>query len=254
MNSEISAPTSGPSVKKVVPVNPKSITFRRDGKGALKFSGERIGSATRENVEGNDENRFDVGARLFKTTGGKYVFGVEVYNKTAEHYEFRDGVAASTLEDLWTKVDGIDPRRFWLDDDILGQVFEATELGDRFVEFVDMSSHYAQETKSSAPSPPPIPQAEIDALNTRHHEFVGNMREAVELAIEQGRELKKIKDRISDEEWTALIDQAPSNPSAFRFDFVEVRKYLEAGQEDEDTERRIGSYPLEWLAQIWASC
>ena len=137
MNSELSAPTSGPSVKKIVPINPKSITFRRDGKGALKFSGERIGSATRENVEGNDENRFDVAARLYKTTGGKYVFGVEVYNKTAEHYEFRDGVVAATLEDLWTKVDGIDPHRFWLDDDILGQVFEATELADRFVESVD---------------------------------------------------------------------------------------------------------------------
>jgi hypothetical protein len=80
------------------------------------------------------------------------------------------------------------------------------------------------------------------------------MHDAIETAIEQGRELKKIKDRISDEEWTALIDQAPSIPSAFRFDFVDVRKYLEAGQEDEDTERRIGSYPLEWLAQIWASC
>jgi hypothetical protein len=65
------------------------------------------------------------------------VFGVEVYNKTAEHYEFRDGIVAATLEDLWTKVDGIDPHRFWLDDDILGQVFEATELADRFVESVD---------------------------------------------------------------------------------------------------------------------
>ena len=108
-----------------------------DGKGALKFSGERIGSATRENVEGNDENRFDIGARLYQTSGGKYVFGVEVYNKTAERYEFLDGVVAATLEDLWTKVDGIDPHRFWLDDDILGQVFEATELADRFVESVD---------------------------------------------------------------------------------------------------------------------
>jgi len=136
MQNEVPA-QSGPSVKKVVPINPKSITFRRDGKGALKFSGERIGSATRENVEGNDENRFDVAARLYKTTGGKYVFGVEVYNKTAEHYEFRDGVVAATLEDLWTKVDGIDPDRLWLDDDIFGQVFEATELADRFVEFVD---------------------------------------------------------------------------------------------------------------------
>jgi len=38
---------------------------------------------------------------------------------------------AATLEDLWTKVDGIDPHRFWLDD------FEATELADRFVESVD---------------------------------------------------------------------------------------------------------------------
>ena len=134
MQNEVPAPASGPSVKKAP--TPKSIVFRRDGKGALKFSGERIGSATRENV-GNDENRFDIAARLYKTVGGKYVFGVEVYNKTAEHYEFRDGAVAATLEDLWTKVDGIDPHRFWLDDDILGQVFEATELADRFVESVD---------------------------------------------------------------------------------------------------------------------
>ena len=136
MQNEVPA-QSGPSVKKVVPINPKSITFRRDDEKALKFSGERIGSATRENVEGDDGNRYDVAARLYKTTGGKYVFGVEVYDKTAEYYEFRDGVVAATLEDLWTKVDGIDPHRFWLDDDILGQVFEATELADRFVEFVD---------------------------------------------------------------------------------------------------------------------
>src|SRR6516165_9817806 len=133
MQNEVPA-QSGPSVKKVVPINPKSITFRRDDEKALKFSGERIGSATRENVEGDDGNRYDVAARLYKTTGGKYVFGVEVYDKTAEYYEFRDGVVAATLEDLWTKVDGIDPDRLWLDDDILGQVFEATELADRFVE------------------------------------------------------------------------------------------------------------------------
>jgi len=247
MQNEIPA-QSGPSVKKVVPINPKSITFRRDGKGALRFSGERIGSATRENV-GNDENRFDIAARLYKTVGGKYVFGVEVYDKTAEHHELRDCVVAATLEDLWTKVDGIDPDRLWLDDDILGQVFEATELADRFVECVD----YAQETERSAPPPPPIPQAEIDALNARHCEFVGNMREAFKLLIEQGRELKKIKDRISDEEWTALMEKGPSDPSAFCFDHPEVRKYLLAGEEDEDTERRIGSYPLEWLAEIWAS-
>jgi hypothetical protein len=136
MQNEVPA-QSGPSVKKVVPINPKSITFRRDDEKALKFSGERIGSATRENVEGDDGNRYDVAARLYKTTGGKYVFGVEVYDKTAEYYEFRDGVVAATLEDLWTKVDGIDPDRLWLDDDIFGQVFEATELADRFVEFVD---------------------------------------------------------------------------------------------------------------------
>jgi hypothetical protein len=240
---------SGPSVKKVVPISPKSITFRRDGKGALKFSGEEIGSATRENVEGKDENRFDIAARLYKTSGGNYIFGVEVYDKSAEHYEFRDGVVAATLEDLWTKVDGIDPDRLWLDDDILGQVFEATELADRFVESVD----YIQETKSSTPPPPPISEAEIDALNARHREFIGNMREAFELLIEQGRELKKIKDRISAEEWTALFGSHISFPSAFNFPVYEAKKYLVAGEEDEDTQRRIEDYPLEWLAEIWAS-
>ena len=103
MQNEVPA-QSGPSVKKVVPINPKSITFRRDGKGALKFSGERIGSATRENVEGNDENRFDIAARLYKTTGGKYVFGVEVYNKTAEHYR------AALAGELRPIVDAIERR------------------------------------------------------------------------------------------------------------------------------------------------
>jgi hypothetical protein len=155
---------------------------------------------------------------------------------------------AATLEDLWTKVDGIDPHRLWLDDDILGQVFEATELADRFVESVD---YYAQETKGSAP--PPIPQAEIDTLNDRHHAFTENMLEAFELLVEQGQQLQKIKDRISDEEWTALIGKGPGTRSAFHFGLPEVRQYLLAGQEDEDTERRKRDYPLEWLAEIWAS-
>jgi hypothetical protein len=112
----------------------------------------------------------------------------------------------------------------------------------------------SQETKSSAPPPPPpIPQAEIDALNARHRAFVESMLEAFELAIEQGQQLKKIKDRMSDEEWTALIGKGPGTPSAFRIGVPEVEKYLLAGQEDEDTERRKGDYPLEWLAEIWAS-
>ena len=112
----------------------------------------------------------------------------------------------------------------------------------------------SQETKSSAPPPPPIPQAEIDALNARHGAFEQSMLDAFETAIEQGRELKKIKDRISDAEWTALVEKVRGIPSHFHFGLSEVDKYLLAGQEDEDTERRIGSYPLEWLAQIWASC
>src|ERR1700751_1396858 len=94
----------------------RSFTLRRDKKGALKFNGERIGSATRNRqVQGDDEQwrDFEVSARLFKTKGGKYVVGVEVYNRTDEEYEYRDALVDDSLKSLGPKCffDG------WMDSD-----------------------------------------------------------------------------------------------------------------------------------------
>src|ERR1700741_103552 len=92
-----SGPLPGPS---------KTITFRRDGKGALKFSGQRIGSAVRVKWRYDDEDNAyenEIAVRLYKTTGGKYVLGFEVYNKTEEHYVCRDAEVAATLDELLAK-------------------------------------------------------------------------------------------------------------------------------------------------------
>lgn len=123
------------------PIGPiRSITLRRDGKGALKFNGERIKSASRSyNL---DESRdpqiedlkvYDVSAKLFKTSGGKFVLGIEVYNKTDELYETRWGQASDSLAALAEEANQLR----WVDDDILGEVFEGTEIGDHFVEHID---------------------------------------------------------------------------------------------------------------------
>ena len=82
----------------------------------------------------------------------------------------------------------------------------------------------SQETKSSAPPPPPISQREVDALNARDRAFVESIKEAIELAIEQGQQLRKIKKRMSDEQWTALIEKVPGIPFAYRLSVSEVRK------------------------------
>jgi hypothetical protein len=83
----------------------------------------------------------------------------------------------------------------------------------------------SQETESSAPPPPPqIPQAKIDALNARHRALVDSIVEVIEQAIERGQELKEINNRMSDKEWTALIEKVPGIPFAFRFSVSEVRK------------------------------
>jgi hypothetical protein len=124
---------------------PRPITLRRDKKGALKFNGERIGAATRHQDEQDDNEEwrsYEISARLFKTTGGKYVVGVEVYNRTDEHYEARDGIAEESLESLASRIKGrsthFEWSAFrWLDDDILGELFESTEIADQFVEQID---------------------------------------------------------------------------------------------------------------------
>ena len=82
----------------------------------------------------------------------------------------------------------------------------------------------SQETKSSAPPPSPILQAKIDAANASHRALVENIVESIEKAIEQGQVLKEINNLTSDEEWTALIEEVPGTPSAYRFSVSEVRK------------------------------
>jgi hypothetical protein len=82
----------------------------------------------------------------------------------------------------------------------------------------------SQETENSAPPPPPISQAEIDAANARHRAVVENIVESIELAIEQGQVLKEINNLTSDKEWTALIEKVPGIPSAYRFSVSDVRK------------------------------
>lgn len=133
-------------------VSSKPITLRRDGKGPLKFNGERIGSATRRSQSEDNDGEMkshEISAKLFKTTGGKYVLGVEVYNHTDEQYEAREGWIAGSPEEL---VELLAPLKSksgvpitnplyavsdWLDADILAEVFEHTEAGDSFVEHVD---------------------------------------------------------------------------------------------------------------------
>ena len=92
-----------------------------------------------QNYEQKPES-YEISARLFKTIGGKYVAGVEVYNRTRERYVSRDGLAHDTLEALARDlVHAMEqPTGFrWLDDDILGELFEDTELADQFIEEIE---------------------------------------------------------------------------------------------------------------------
>ena len=111
----------------------------------------------------------------------------------------------------------------------------------------------SQETKSSAPPPPPISQTEVDALNARDRAFINSIKKAIELAIEQGQQLRKIKNRMSNEQWTALIGKYPDTPSAFDFSDSKVRQYLLADERDDDMGTLLGSDPELWLADILES-
>jgi hypothetical protein len=117
----------------------RSITLRRDNKGALKFNGERIGSASRTNqieTDSGENITLDTSARLFKTTGGKYVVGIEAYDKTNEQYGWRFAEAAASLEEL---VAALEPLKLTgsVDDDILSELFQGTEVEGQFIEQID---------------------------------------------------------------------------------------------------------------------
>jgi hypothetical protein len=116
----------------------RTVTLRRDGKGALKFKGQRIGSAGRVHSElvDYDESRvLEIDARLFKTSGGKYVVEVEEFDKTHGRYGIRFAEAAATLEELVGLLKSSKGPN--IDYDILGGLFEGTEVADQFVEQVD---------------------------------------------------------------------------------------------------------------------
>lgn len=118
--------------------DPRAVTLRRDGKGPLKFKGERIGDASRAyelTADNGEPYTLQLSARLFKTTGGKYVVGVEEYDKTNEQYGVRFAETAVTLQELVELLKAKGPSG--VDDDILGELFEETEIADQFVEQVD---------------------------------------------------------------------------------------------------------------------
>jgi hypothetical protein len=119
----------------------RAITLRRDGKGVLKFKGERIGAARKvsELYDNNDDSyMLETSARLFKTSGGKYVVGVEEYDKTNEQYGIRFAEVATTLQKMVELLKGLKgPKGPRIDYDILGELFEDTEFADQFVGQID---------------------------------------------------------------------------------------------------------------------
>lgn len=121
-------------------------TLRRDKNGPLRFKGERIGSAIRDNDELINEktgepDQVEISIRLFKTTGGKFVLGLEAYNHTQESYAVRLAWIADSLEELLEQIKpestNHEPCSGWADRDMLGEVFEDTEVGTQFVELIE---------------------------------------------------------------------------------------------------------------------
>ena len=117
----------------------KEVTLRRDLKGPLKFSGIRIGSASRT-WDDNGENgellpkHIEMSFRLFVTASSQYVYGGEAYNRTDEEYRWREAYKADSLQELAEILKteaGLD------DKDVLAELFEDTEIGDQFVEHVE---------------------------------------------------------------------------------------------------------------------
>ena len=88
------------------------------------------------NFKTTAKSRYDleISARLFKTSGGKYIVGVEEYDKTNEQYEVRFAEVATTLKELGELLQAKGPG---VDDDILCELFEKTEIADQFVEQID---------------------------------------------------------------------------------------------------------------------
>ena len=70
-----------------------------------------------------------------RRAAGSYIVGIEEYDKTNEQYGIRFAEAAATLQELVELLKG--PQGPNVDDDILGELFEKTEVADQFVEQVE---------------------------------------------------------------------------------------------------------------------
>jgi hypothetical protein len=114
------------------------VTLRRDGLSPLRFNGEKIGSLSHTAPDPNanpleEADVWETKARLFRTAGGKFVAGAEIYNRTKEQYEARAAVKADSLAELVEKV----RQTSCLNDDELAELFQHTEVADSLVEKVE---------------------------------------------------------------------------------------------------------------------
>jgi hypothetical protein len=117
------------------PIN-RAVLLRRDGAAPLKFNGVKIGSASRSysyyNNETNQHEISEISARLFQTAGGKFIAGIEDYNRTTSQYDSRIALKADSLAEL---VEAIKPKLN--NDDLLAELFESTEIADSLAETVE---------------------------------------------------------------------------------------------------------------------
>ena len=83
--------------------------------------------------DANDDNdTIETTARLFQTSGGKFIVGVEDYNRTTEQYAERYAFKADTLAEL------VEVLRLPLNDpDLLAELFDKTEVADSLTETVE---------------------------------------------------------------------------------------------------------------------
>ena len=102
----------------------------------LKFNGVKIRSASRSysyyNNETNQNEISEISAQLFQTAGGKFVAGIEDYNRTTSQYDSRIALKADSLAEL---AEAIKPKLN--NDDLLAELFESTEIADSLAETVE---------------------------------------------------------------------------------------------------------------------
>src|SRR5215470_19790381 len=109
----------------------RAVTLQRDGQLPLCFSGEKIGSASRSYWfpdEHDDIYRCEVKGRLFRTIGGRYVVGIEKYNRDRKDYEKQAVYHDDCLEGLVETL-----RAASIKDDLIAELFCHTEIADQLV-------------------------------------------------------------------------------------------------------------------------